>query len=450
MTVDEILRRAADDLVADVQATTDAPAALDRVRAPRSAPHRWLPVAAALVVVLGLVALAAAVWSPDGQNVKSGPSFDARPSTPGPATGESAGLPMTVDPAAGLEDGDRVRVTAEGLPPGEVTGFVLCPTDALVTGDGEGACQVTPAEDVVVDEAGHVEGRFVVERLLTVGDTREHVDCARDVRCAVGVAVQLPLEQPDGSVAYRYELRGLVAIELAPQEALLDPTVSVTPTAGLRHGDTVTVAGEHFSGSVGTGMICSPEPDGDCAFVDLGDIPVGDAGSFEVEVPMWRAFPALGLDRGGEIVDCVEVACTLEVIGQDGRTSNAVALDFDPDAPLPQALTVSVTPTTGIRPGDPLTVTVTGLEPGDEVYATLCGTDASVTGGCQVSSSFGTVMADAGGRAVATLAVGDPAEIGVDCTQAGLCAISLGDTDRFGYDPMIRTTVPVPVRFSPP
>ena len=114
MTVEDLLRTAADDLLADVRTTTDPERALDDLvdrRPPRRAP--WLPLAAAVVVVLAWPRRCS--WpSPttSGEPVTSGPTTGPSvppTSLPGPAPGESEGLAITATPDRDLADGDRCR-----------------------------------------------------------------------------------------------------------------------------------------------------------------------------------------------------------------------------------------------------------------------------------------------------------------------------------------------------
>ena len=467
MTVDEILRGAAADLRADVDATVDAAAALDRVVAGRRpAPSRrpLLAVAAVLLVAVVVAAAVVALARDDGDDVASEPpptTTVPAPTTPGPPAGESAGVPMTVAPATGLEDGDRVEVTADGLPPDLQAGFVLCRADALLAEVGMDRCQFGPEREMAPDATGHLAGSVTAERLLTVGRDQGPVDCAREVRCAVGVVVLIPEEPPageEGTEVVRFELRGLVAVELVPQEPLAAPTVRVTPAEGLRHAQVVTITGEGFADPVNGASLCiaggSPGSGDGCTAVDLADPEaprppgVDRSGHFEVEVPVWRLVPLAGPGGQPGWADCAEVACTLTVPSGDGRVAAPVPLAFDPDPAPPEVPTVRVSPTDGVRPGDPVTVTVEGLAEGQRAAVSACAVDPEVPGRCSASTLLEIVEGGADGTASVTIPAVDPAAYGLDCTGAGRCAVDVGTISPVG-DPLLAVIEPVPIRYAP-
>jgi hypothetical protein len=464
MTVDERMRRAADELRAEVPRWSDPETALERVVAHRHRPPPRLALVAATVLIALVVGAAVLVLVRDDDDpVVSGPPAPTsapRPTTPGPATGESAGLPMTVDPASGLEDGDEVRVTVEGLPPELEAGFLLCRADALQADEGMERCQLGPERELRPAADGSLEGTIAVERLLTVGRDEGPVDCSREVRCAVGVVVitRGPGEEP-GSETVSFELRGLVAVDLAPQEPLATPTVRVTPAEGLRHGQVVTISGDGFTGPLDSAALCAEGASlggSGCTYVALTDREQGFAnpepdgsGHFEVEVPIWRVIPGGDPADPQGLADCAEVACTLVVEGGDDRSSAPIPVAFDASTPPPTIPTLRADPTEGLRPGDPVTVTVDGLADGQEAFVVACASDPSIPGGCRSSTTLEPVVGDADGSVSVTIPAVDPASFGLDCREAGRCAVTVGPGSPVGEDPVLSLVEPVPVRYAP-
>jgi len=436
VTVEDLLRTAADDLLADVRSTTDAERALDElVDRPARRRTPWLPLAAAVVVVLGLAAaVLMAVADDDGEPVTSGPTTGPSvPATtlPGPAPGVSEGLAITATPNRDLADGDEVRVTAEGLPSGPgLIELYMCAGDALARVPGMEACVGQPMQSLTAVE-GRIETTYSVQQVIPLMEGL--VDCARDaVPCSIGVAVNRPVDAAAPPTAGGPELVGVVGVAFAPLEPLADPVLTVTPAEDLEHGQVVTIAGEGFVGSVSRASLCAP-PSADaadqrrCTAVALGEgddfganeVATDSRGRFSVDVPIWRAFPVL-VDSRWEYVDCAEVACTLTLDQDRGEESarSSVPLDFATDPPTPEPPTMDVSPTTGLRPGDPVTITIRGLLPGAETYLYACTLDGGlVSGGCGQSTSLEPVVGEEDGEVTVTLPAVDPAQYGIDCSR---------------------------------
>jgi hypothetical protein len=457
VTVDDVLRTAADDLLADVRSTIDAESAHDRVvehRPPRSV--RGLSLAAALVVVLGVAAAVLVVTTDDGgEPVISGPTTgSSAPTTTapaGPAPGEYEGLPVTVTPDDGLADGDTVHVTIDQLPLDEGgVELMMCTGDAMRLAPRTDDCAPIAPYETHPAVDGRLEVDLAVEQVVHVVEG-EPVDCARDaVSCSIGIT----FDRTDHP-----ELIGVAGVGFAPLEPLDEPVLTVTPADGLEHGQGVTIVGEGYVDPVEQATICAPPP-GDvtrCWSVPLGDslggIAPDDQGRFSVEATVWRAFPVLvdvtGVARW-EIVDCAEVGCSLTV-DTDLQSAPPVALDFATDTPTPEPPTVEVSPTTGLRPGDPLTITIRGLAVGEETELFACALGGGlVAGDCGPAGSIEPVVGEEDGEVTVTVPAPDPGEYGAgaDCTQPDACAVSAALMPARA-NPLNRVIRPVPVQYAP-
>lgn len=446
MTVDDVLRGAARDLLAEVRADTDAPAVLARIGTTRPRPRRGhvLAVAAALVVVLGV---AAVVVTRDGDDpVTAGPPTTTSSTVAGPVPGESEGLAITVTPAEGLEDRDEVRVVVDGLlvGPGEHVELVMCAGDAMDAAPSGRGCQSPAVIELLTPTAGRIDVPFTVERIVNLGGTDGVVDCAlpHPTGCAIGVTVNG--RSPTGAP----ELVGLVGVAFTPIGDEPDPSLTVEPATGLTHGQVVTVTGEGFIGPVGGALLCGPTPETvGCTRVALGegiggDVPTEDGG-FRVEVPIWRAFR-----YDDDLVDCAVVACTLSTMREDGRSTALVPLAFDATVPTPQPPTLEVSPTTGLHPGDPVTVTARGVVPGEEVLISACTLGTTGAGDeCGQATSLATMVAGTDGVASITTPAADPLRYGQTCTEPGRCGVRI-DSPMGSGDPLLALVEPVPVQFS--
>ena len=128
---------------------------------------------------------------------------------------------MTVDPATGLVDGDRVTITASGLPPGswvEAGQCVSAPVDAYRD------CDVSDGAFAIVGADGTATMALRVDAVLTAGfgaGTSREVDCRQEA-CTVAL-------WGDAATPLVSNALGFVAdAPLAPP-----PTLSVTPDTGL-------------------------------------------------------------------------------------------------------------------------------------------------------------------------------------------------------------------------
>lgn len=452
MTVDDLLRRAATDLLDDVRAEVDPSAALDRVRAaPASRPRgRWSAVAAVVLVLAGAVGVVVASSGDGGDDVHT----DETPSTTAPL--RSVGLPFTVTPRIDLRDGDEVRIRADDVAGGSDVSVSLCGEEVLTPGADLGPCRTLEAQGefpVTPDGVVDVDLTAVVRR-ASVLDDGSTLDCGDGTtRCAIAL-VAMVVDQVDGSRSTGHvELAGAVEVAFAEGPAPAVPEVAVDEDRGLVHGQEVTITGTGVVAKVAQMVVCAVgPPDAPCVALSppaAEQVATDADGAFTVAVQVWRRF---GDGFGGPVVDCAEVACELRVAGADGRAAAPVPLGFDPSAPAPQPPRLEVTPTEGLRPGDPVTITVTGLAPGQVVAL-----DACLLGGsagpdrCGYTTGLDQITAGADGVAVTTVPAVDPQEWGVACTGPGQCALALGSRvgEVPGGDPLLAEVPPQPVRYAP-
>ena len=112
--------------------------------------------AAALGIALVVLA------SCSSSDEKAQPTSSLRPSTT-VATSRTPPQEVTVDPAAGLHDGQVVRVTARGFTPGQSNiGIVQCADRGRQTGQDD--CNIAGVKIVTVDATGGVASDFTVEK----------------------------------------------------------------------------------------------------------------------------------------------------------------------------------------------------------------------------------------------------------------------------------------------
>ncbi len=470
---DDRLRRAAADLRRQVASEVDTDAALERVTGgaaggPRRGP--WLAAAAAAVALVVAGALVVVtrdapeeVTVDDRRTTSSAPDPVTDPPT-GPAVGgpddgtASLDLPVTATPRTDLHPGDTVTLAGEGFNPGRPVGVVQCTMDVIESSAGSAACDLgVLGTSSTPDAEGRASGSIPVRRVIQIG--AQKVDCAADgVRCGVAMG------QIDD-----YDVSGAAEITFADDlPPLVQPTISVSPSTGLEHGDTVTVAIDGLTRPVDTVHLCpassaSAADDDDAPLTPYGPSgaggdrcwygiqgneilpePDGD-GRVTFELRVWRMFAP---SQATGVVDCAVERCALVAYGGAELDPAPAVLDFDPDGPRPPQATLTVDPSSDLRVGETVEVTVSGLDPGTPFSVSACG-DLTGTGSVRDQCAAAVLLAegDAGadGRWSGAIALPDPSTYGVDCSVEWACALTVSAGVLDQAQPEVRFLPPEPV-----
>jgi hypothetical protein len=195
----------------------------------------WIALAA---IVLGLVAL---VKAAEGRSS----TIDDAPS-PGPdATGElgvgaprdgidSIALPVTVEPATDLVDGQTVIVSGAGFPPGATVGIVQC-SPHLLPLEGVERCMVSAFGTATTDDTGGFSTSFVVNRFIEVHG--QEIDCAAPAPEGHPASCYLAAGALDN-----YDLSGTAPLHFDPSApAAPRPEMLVDAADGLHDYDLVQI-----------------------------------------------------------------------------------------------------------------------------------------------------------------------------------------------------------------
>jgi hypothetical protein len=154
----------------------------------------------ALLVAVGLVVWLAAGALPDGSDDGGG-----RRTTPAPPPSSAAtAVAVEVAPAAGLADGDPVRVVATGLPAGAAIEVATCTAGATASTLGDACSAAVTAGRA--DASGRAELEHRVARV--VGGGSVPIDCAsRAGTCVVLVrSAAGPTATGSAPIAFRSDL----------------------------------------------------------------------------------------------------------------------------------------------------------------------------------------------------------------------------------------------------
>jgi Neocarzinostatin family len=150
------------------------------------------------------------------------------------------------------------------------------------------------------------------------------------------------------------------------------PALTVTPNTGLVAGQPVTVAGTGFATGqyVVTECLAGGADPGSCDVSGAAVLTPAADGTFSSQVHLHRTL-LLFPDR----VDCAATPHACEMVAfpipGPGTVVARAALDFDPNAPLPNP-SITVTPSTGLLAGQQVTVTGRGFVAGDQTSVSQC------------------------------------------------------------------------------
>ena len=443
--LDARARAAAEGLRGHVESSLDVDAAVALVPAAAAKARRgtFIAVAAVAALLVGTVAVISQRPGDERTRVEVDEDGSGLPDLEpgllrplGPRDGkDSVQLPVTVEPNTGLRDGDVVHVSAPGFEPGEQVGIVQCAREAggdpPATRGGVDGCNLSVVQYADADADGVASGTFTVRRVLTTPLTGT-VDCAAEAnRCVVGI----------GAVS-DYDRSGGHAIEFVPADEPVDiPTVTVTPTDDLADGDLVHVVADGLTpGTALSISVCSSDPvacwqsgdvirvtetEGDEEYESLlVGLRVDGNGRLEGDVAVWRYLPGTEL---GTYVDCAVSRCSLRF---DGETAPpTVPLGFAPGGDGPRPPVIAVDPTTGLAPGDEVTVRGAGFPPGAQGYVSLCAAQAGGYPGQYMTCAGGDrVFLDDDGAFTTDFVIPDPGYIdqgmSEECNSDGVCTTS--------------------------
>jgi hypothetical protein len=257
---------------------------------------------------------------------------------------------VSASPDTGLVDGDVVSVSGRGFPRAFADFGVATVTPCRSPLTAPGDCDFGERQYVEVLADGSLRGTVVVGAVLALDGGP--FDC-RSGACALMV-------QPDDFFDEPGELSeaGLAPIAFDPGGALRPaPTLTVDPSTGLRDGDAVELHGAGFD--PGRGFQVAQCRAGATSFQDCLGNPIYFGWSSDDEIRGHFGLRARFRDGNNHLVDCRVESCSI-VIGHGdlGRHAEAVVA-FDPDAPLLDP-SITVSPSTGLRDGDVVTVSGTG------------------------------------------------------------------------------------------
>lgn len=298
---------------------------------------------------------------------------------------ESVGLPVVVEPATGLTDGQSVSVSGKGFPPGESIGVVMCGREAGQDHGARGvdACNIGHFGQGTADREGNVTIPFSVRRIVVLDG--QEIDCASEPgRCIVGMGMISDYDQSGG-----------FAVDFDPSVPLpAPPTVELSKTEGIVDGETVDVV---VTGLVPNSYVYLQQCARDAHCVQTSHVQdaADDDGTYRGSIRLWRTFGGYG-QSGPENVDCAVDACRL-LVGADLSSSRIipeVEVSFDPNRGKRTPPVLRVLDDGPFTAGERFRVAVDGTRAGDIVDLQICPDDHDCIAYGNASTEDGTTVVE--------------------------------------------------------
>ncbi len=337
---------------------------------------------------------------------------------------------ITVTPSTGLLGNQSVTVAGSGFLPADQVWVREC---AVVDAECQGSFL-----QVITDAAGAFSTPLTVR--LRVNDATGTTTHCLAVDCIVRASSHTDLE---------FEASAPITFDPGQPPPSL-PSITVTPSTGLLHDQTVTITGTGFDPAEYVDITECIATDPYCYEYLVGAEPDA-AGSFTATAPVTRL--VAGYSPGGlDVVDCALTPCRITATGYTNedtlalRASAPVSFDGSVAPPVPPAVTV--TPSTNLPYRADVTVRGTGYRPGSPIYADYCG-GSMETGGC---ASYAEGTADASGTVELTLTVKRRIFTGgvdpIDCVEVGTtCSVNVSGArgyERAQIDVSFDPNAPIP------
>ncbi len=294
------------------------------------------------------------------------------PITFGAATA-STGPSITVTPATGLKNAQTVTITGSGFTPGDSLFAVEC----LATATSSAGCNTAGATPITAKSDGTLPSTTFTVATGTIGTGTCGTSATDLAGCVISVS---NISSGD---------RGFAPITFA---ALVSPTVSVTPSAGLKNGQTVTITG---SGFVAGDSLFAVE----CLTTATSAAGCNAAGATPITVNSDGTLPSTTFTvKTGAIGSGVcgtsaanAHGCAITVATIAGTDAGAAPIGFAVAAAR-VVRTLLVRPSLNLHNGQVVTVFGRGFVPRDHVYIVECLAGARGAAGCDLRTLRAVVI----------------------------------------------------------
>ena len=319
---------------------------------------------------------------------------------------------ITVTPATGLTSGQAITVSGSGFFPADFVYVRQCVVaDAVCSNSGPGAY-------LQADGNGAFSTPLTLRLLVDDGlGTTTHCIIAA---CMIRAESVSDLEYSADATL------GFDPNQVVP--AL--PHITVTPSTGLLHEQSVVIAGTGFGANAYVQLSeCAVDTDRYCReYLEYeGSSQADSNGSFSVTTTLSRLAATYEPGIGAVIKDCATASCSIMARSFDNDENGPLAarapISFDATLPPPSPPVVTVTPNSNLPYRAQVAVHGTGYRPGTNVSAQYC---ASPTpgDGCGYTNFYEYGTADGTGTVDFTITVkrrvrSEDSGVPVDCVDSG-------------------------------
>ncbi len=282
-----------------------------------------------------------------------------------PTASASSTPTVTITPNTGLTNNQAVAITGSGFTPGAYLAAVECiGTAKTITG-----CDLAPVY-MNVSSAGKISATFNVQT-GTIGSGTCGTS-ATDANCLIAIGTTAEVLVASAPITFAI-----------PASTPAGPSITVTPSTGLTNGQTVTITGSGFTaGDSLYAVECLATATSAAGCNTTAPTPI--TAKSDGTLPSTTFTVKTGTIGSGTCGTSASdlTACVISV-------SNATAGDAA-HAPITFAAlaspTISVSPSTGLKNGESVTITGSGFIAGDSLYAVQCLATATSAAGCNTTA----------------------------------------------------------------
>ncbi len=259
----------------------------------------------------------------------------------------------------GLASGQTLQVTGTGLTPANYLFIVECAVDA---GNGFTDCDLNEYTPNWIDSLGTVTTTKSASRHITLSGN------VYDCGAAANLCFFSWLDLGSGATAD-------LPLSFDPNAGSV-LTAKVTPANNLVHFQTVTIDGNLAglaNGYVQIAQCPTGAGVGSCVNTANGYADTDAQGIFTTSMNVRRLIGA-----SSQTVDCV-VSGACEIVVSSGRSLDLIVripISFDPNGPLPEPVTLTISPAGALLDRQPVVLTGKGFTPNAYVDISRCGTPA--------------------------------------------------------------------------
>ncbi len=284
-----------------------------------------------------------------------------------PTASASTTPTMTVTPNTGLTANQKVAITGSGFAPNATLAAVECIGSATTTA----GCNLGALAPINVSSTGTVSANFYVQT-GPIGSGSCGTSAA-DAKCLIAIGTLAGVLVADATITFA----------TAPTSA--GPSITVTPATGLKNGQTVTITGSGFvAGDSLFAVECLTTATSSAGCSTAGATPI--TAKSDGTLPSTTFTVATGTIGTGTCGTSANdlAGCVISVSTLSNTDAAFAPITFAAASTGPS---ITVTPATGLKNAQTVTITGSGFVAGDSLFAVECLTTATSSAGCNTAGA---------------------------------------------------------------